>query len=56
MILWALSVNAFLPAVMPSQTIALLAIDRPPSLHRDEKLSALQMNWLKPAPCHWRYL
>jgi TonB family protein len=27
-----------------------LAIDRPPRLHRDEKLSAMQMNWLKPDP------
>src|SRR5580658_8652906 len=50
MIMWALSVNAFLPVAGPSRTIQLLAIDRPPRLHRDEKLSALQMNWLKPDP------
>jgi TonB family protein len=50
MIMWALSVNAFLPIALPSQTIQLVAIDRPPRLHRDEKLSALQMNWLKPDP------
>jgi TonB family protein len=50
MILWALSVNAFLPVAIPSPTIQLMTIDRPPRLHRDEKLSALQMNWLKPDP------
>jgi|HubBroStandDraft_5_1064220.scaffolds.fasta_scaffold00425_7 TonB family protein len=49
MILWALSVNALLPIANP-QTIPLLAIDRPPRLHRDEKLSALPMNWIKPDP------
>ena len=49
-IMWALSVNAFLPIVIPSQTIQLLAIDKPPRLHRDEKLSTLQMNWVKPEP------
>jgi TonB family protein len=49
MIMWALSVDAFLPNVTP-QTIQLLAIDMPPRLHRDEKLSALQMNWVKPDP------
>jgi len=50
MILWALSVNAFLPIAIPSHTIQLLAIDRPPRLRQDEKLSALQMNWVKPDP------
>jgi len=50
MIMWALSVNEFLPIAIPSQTIQLLAIDRPPRLHRDEKLSASQMNWVKPDP------
>jgi TonB family protein len=50
MIMWALSVNAFLPIANPSQTIQLLAIDGPSRLHRDEKLSALQINWLKPDP------
>lgn len=50
MIMWALSVNAFLPFATPSQTVQLLTIDRPPRLHRDEKLSALQMNWVRPDP------
>jgi TonB family protein len=50
MIMWALSVNEFMPIAIPSQTIHLLAIDRPPRLPRDEKLSALQMNWVKPDP------
>ena len=49
MIMWALSVNAFLPVAIPSQTIRLLTIDTP-RLHRHEKLSALQMNWVKPDP------
>jgi TonB family protein len=48
-VMWALSVNAFLPNANP-QTIQLLAIDMPPRLHQDEKLSALQMNWVKPDP------
>jgi hypothetical protein len=50
MIMWVLSVNAFLPIANPSQTIHLLTIDMPPRLHQDEKLSALQMNWVKPDP------
>ena len=50
MILWALSVNAFLPIAIPSQTIQLLAIDRPPRLPYEAKLSGLQMDWVKPAP------
>jgi protein TonB len=50
MIMWALSVNASLPIAIPSRTLQLLAIDRPPRLHQDEKLSALQMNLLKPDP------
>jgi TonB family protein len=50
MIMWALSVNAFLPIAIPSQTIQLLAIDMPPRLHWDEKHSALQINWVKPVP------
>ena len=57
MIMWALSVNAFLPIAIPSQTIQLLAIDMPPRLHWDEKHSALQINWVKPVPrCRWRCL
>ena len=50
MIMWVLSVNAFLPIANPSQTIHLLTINMPPRLHQDEKLSGLQMNWVKPDP------
>ena len=50
MILWALSVNTFLPIAIPSHTIQLLAIDKPPRLHQGEKLSALPMNWVMVPP------
>jgi TonB family protein len=50
MIMWALSVNELMPIAIPSPTIHLLVIDRPPRLQRDEKLSALQVNWVKPDP------
>jgi TonB family protein len=50
MLLWALSDNAFLPIAIPSQMTQLLAIDMPPRLHWDERLSALHMNWVKPDP------
>jgi protein TonB len=49
-IMWAFSINAFMTGAIPTQTIQLLAIDRPPRLRRDEKLSAMQMNWVKPDP------
>ena len=49
-ILWALSINAFMTSGIPTPTIQVLAIDRPSRLHQGEKLSALQMNWLKPDP------
>jgi TonB family protein len=47
-IMWALSINAFMSGAIPTQTIQLLAIDVPSGLHQGEKLSALQMNWVTP--------
>jgi TonB family protein len=47
-IMWALSINAFTTGPIPTRTIQVLAIDGPSRLHQGEKLSALQMNWLKP--------
>jgi TonB family protein len=47
-IMWALSINAFTTSPIPTRTIQVLAIDGPSRLHQGEKLSALQMNWLKP--------
>ena len=49
-IVWTLSISAFMTSAIPTQTIQLLAIDMPHRLHQDEKISALQMNWAKPDP------
>jgi TonB family protein len=46
-IYWALSINEITSAI-PSQSILVLTIDKPQRLRADEKLSALQMNPLKP--------
>jgi TonB family protein len=47
-IVWALSIDSFMSSANPTQTIQLLALDGPSRLHQDEKLSAQQMNWVKP--------
>jgi TonB family protein len=47
-IMWALSINAFMTRAIPTQAIQVLAIEAPTRLHQGERLSALQMNWVKP--------
>ena len=49
-IIWALSVNALTAGSIPVQAIQVLLIDKPGRIRSDEKLSVLQMNWLKPNP------
>ena len=49
-IMWALSVNEFMPTAIPSQAIQVSLIDKPARIRGAEKLSALQMNWVKPDP------
>jgi TonB family protein len=46
-IYWALSINE-ITSVIPSQSIQVLTMDKPLGLRADEKLSALQMNQIKP--------
>jgi TonB family protein len=50
LIMWALSINAFTTTAIPTQAIQVLTLDKASRLHGDEKLSALQMNWLSPDP------
>jgi TonB family protein len=47
-IMWALSIKAFTTSTIPSQSIQLLAVDKPPRSRADEKFPALQMHELKP--------
>src|ERR1700733_281235 len=49
-IILALSINVVTNTAIPTQAIQVLSIHKPSRLHGDEKLSALQMNWLKPDP------
>jgi TonB family protein len=50
MIMWALSINAFTTGSIPVQAIQVLFIDKPARIRAAEKLSAMQINWLKPDP------
>jgi TonB family protein len=47
-IIWALSIRAFTTSAISAQAIQVLIVDKPPRSRADEKLSALQMNQLKP--------
>jgi TonB family protein len=50
MIMWALSINAFTIGSIPVQTMQILLVDKPARVRGDDKLSTLQMNWVKPDP------
>jgi TonB family protein len=50
LILWALSINALTIDSIPVRAIQILLVDKPARIRGVEKLSALQMNWIRPQP------